>query len=164
MKVSAIIYTSNTGFTRRYAQMLGEALHLPLYRLEEAGRKVSKGAPVLYLGWLCAGGLKGFKKARRRWCVRAVCAVGMTPKDQFDSAKLAIKLGLDEPLLFYLRGGYAPAQLTGFYKLVMAPLSRAVARAPAATDAERAMRDAFAHGGDWVSIGSLQPVVDWLAQ
>ena len=164
MKVSAIIYTSNTGFTRRYAQMLGEALHLPLYRLEEAGRKVSKGAPVLYLGWLCAGGLKGFKKARRRWCVRAVCAVGMTPKDQFDSAKLAIKLGLDETLLFYLRGGYAPAQLTGFYKLVMAPLSRAVARAPAATDAERAMRDAFAHAGDWVSMGSLQPVVDWLAQ
>ena len=162
MKVWAIVYTSATGFTARYAQMLGEAARLPFYRLEEAGGRVARGTPVLYLGWLCAGGLKGCKKARGRYDVRAVCPVGMTPGDQFDPAKLIETLHLEGIPLFYLRGGYDPARLTGLYKLIMTPMSKAVAKAPAETDAERAMRDAFAHGGDWVSEEALRPVLDWL--
>ena len=64
--------------------------------------------------------------------------------------------------LCYLRGGYAPEKLTGFYRAMMAPMARLVSRAPAETEADRAMRDAFRDGGDWVSPERLAPVLAWL--
>ena len=61
-----------------------------------------------------------------------------------------------------LRGGYAPEKLAGFYRAMMAPMARLVSRAPAETEADRAMRDAFRDGGDWVSPERLAPVLAWL--
>lgn len=55
MNLNAIIYTSNTGYTREYAQMLGQKLRLPVYALEEAASRLDSGSCVLYLGWLMAG-------------------------------------------------------------------------------------------------------------
>ena len=66
MDINAIVYTSATGFTARYAALLAERTRLPAYELAQAGTALSKRAPVLYLGWLCAGGIKGLKKAAAR--------------------------------------------------------------------------------------------------
>ena len=131
MNAAAIVYTSQTGFTARYAALLAERTGLPCRPLKEAAA-LPRGTAVIYLGWLCAGGIKGLKEARRR-----------VP-------------------LFYLRGGYAPEKLTGFYRAMMAPMARLVSRAPAETEADRAMRDAFRDGGDWVSPERLAPVLAWL--
>lgn len=48
MKVNAIVYTSATGFTRRYAQMLGERTGLPVHDLR-GGIPPVRGTRVLYL-------------------------------------------------------------------------------------------------------------------
>ena len=45
----------------------------------------------------------------------------------------------------------------------MKPMARMVEKAPAETEEQRALRDAFAHGGDWVSQEALSPVLDWLS-
>ncbi len=78
MSPSAIVYASATGFTRRYADLLSERTGLPCFALG-AVPGPDRGAAVLYLGWLCAGGIKGLRKARARYKVQAVCAVGMSP-------------------------------------------------------------------------------------
>ena len=73
-----IVYTSKTGFTREYAQMLGRAAGLPVC----AGRGYGKGgagSDILYLGWLMAGHISGIDHAVKRFHVRAACGVGMTP-------------------------------------------------------------------------------------
>ena len=62
MKPAAIVYTSNTGHTRKYALLLGEQIGLPAYSLEEAGSQLSGGSPVIYLGWLHASHVKGYAK------------------------------------------------------------------------------------------------------
>ena len=67
MKPTAIVYTSNTGFTARYAALLGEETGLPAYSIKEAGKKLSKGASVIYLGWLFATNVKDYDKASRRY-------------------------------------------------------------------------------------------------
>ena len=136
-----MFYTSQTGFTAWYAALLAERTGLPCRPLKEAAA-LPRGTAVIYLGWLCAGGIKGLKEARRRFRTAAVCAVGVP--------------------LFYLRGGYAPEKLTGFYRAMMAPMARLVSRAPAETETDRAMRDAFRDGGDWVSPERLAPVLAWL--
>ena len=159
-KLTAIVYTSHTGFTRRYAGMLARASGIPAYDLSQRRELPAPGSAVLYLGWLCAGGIKGLKEARRRFRTAAVCAVGMAA--EVEEAKLRRDNRLEGVPLFYLRGGYAPEKLTGFYRAMMAPMARLVSRAPAETEADRAMRDAFRDGGDWVSPERLAPVLAWL--
>ena len=114
------------------------------------------------LGWLCAGGIKGLKKARKRLAVRAVCAVGMAPSSPEVVNKLAGQNHLEGLPFFYLRGGYAPEKLPGPYKLMMAPMTKAVTGHPPKDENEAAMQEAFRHGGDWVDEGALAPVLAWL--
>lgn len=48
--MKAIIYTSNTGSTAEYAQLLGKELNLPVHSLQQAKNKVLSGSEIIYLG------------------------------------------------------------------------------------------------------------------
>lgn len=163
MRAAAIVYTSATGFTARYAQLLSARTGLPCLTLEQA-KELPRGTGSLYLGWLCAGGIKGLKKARGRLDVRAACAVGMAPASPEMEKKLVGQNRLEGLPFFYLRGGYAPKKLPGPYKLMMAPMAKAVTGHPPRDENEAAMQEAFRHGGDWVDEGALAPVLSWLEE
>ena len=111
--ISAIVYTSNSGYTAEYARMLGELTGLPVYDLH----RVSDPQPqreVVFLGWLMAGNVKGYAKADRLYKVRAVCQVGMGPATKAASDKLRQKLKLSpEVQVFTLQGGFDIRRLHG---------------------------------------------------
>ena len=75
--MKAIIYTSNTGSTAEYAQLLGKELNLPVHSLQKAKNKVPAGSEINYLGWIMAGGIKGYNEAAKLYKVRAICGIGM---------------------------------------------------------------------------------------
>ena len=77
MNPAAIVYTSNTGHTRKHALLLGEQIGLPVYSLDEANAQLSEGSPAIYLGWIHASHVKDYAKAAGRFDLRAVCAVGL---------------------------------------------------------------------------------------
>ena len=95
--MKAIIYTSNTGSTAEYAQLLGNELNLPVHSLQQAKNKVPAGSEIIYLGWIMAGGIKGYKEAAKLYKVRAVCGVGMgqtgTPRKEDDMLGVMINGG-----------------------------------------------------------------------
>ncbi len=64
----------------------------------------------------------------------------------------------------YLVDGYAPERLTGLYRPMMSLMSRMVSKASAEDEGARAMQEAFAKGGDWVSAEQLSPVLDALTE
>ena len=59
--MKAIVYTSQTGHTQRYAQMLAERTGVPAYSLKEAGKSLRRGEEIFYMGWLMAGTVKGLQ-------------------------------------------------------------------------------------------------------
>lgn len=63
--MDAIIYTTNTGSTERYARLLSHETGLPAYSAAEAGEYISAGAEVIYMGWIMAGSVKGYAAAAR---------------------------------------------------------------------------------------------------
>ena len=73
----AIVYTSNTGSTEKYAKMLSHQICVPSYSMEEAKTKVKPGAEIIYMGWIMAGKIKGYPEAARKYRIQAVCGVGM---------------------------------------------------------------------------------------
>ena len=70
--MNAIIYTTNTGSTERYARLLVQETGLPAYSLAEAKKRLFAGAEVIYLGWIMAGSAKGYAETAKRYRVRAV--------------------------------------------------------------------------------------------
>ena len=95
--MKAIIYTSNAGSTAQYAQLLANELHLPVYSAKEAKKKVPAHSEIIYLGWIMAGGIKGYKEAAKLYKLRAVCGVGMgqtgTPRKEDDMLGVMINGG-----------------------------------------------------------------------
>lgn len=158
--ISAIVYTSGTGFTRRYAQMLSRAAAIPAYDLGNPASLPPGGAKILYLGWLRAGGIAGLSKARRRWQVQAVCAVGMAP--EYPREKLAAQNHTGELPVFYLQGGYAPEKMRGINKAMMGFMTRQMTKHPPKDEAEAGIQKLFLQGGDFVSEANLAPVLSWV--
>ena len=165
MKPSAIVYTSNTGFTAQYASLLGGETGLAVYSLEDALKSLPQNSPILYLGWLAAGKVQGYDKAVTKFNLQALCAVGMAKSgSQMEDVKKSNNLPEDLPL-FTLQGGFDLKKLRGIYKLMMLVMSKTVAKKLAAkpdrTPDEDDMLDLFQNGGNRVSLENLRPVLEW---
>lgn len=155
--VSAIVYNSSTGFTRRYAELLGEKTGLLAYDMN--GKSLPpKGSEVIYLGWLRAGSLAGYRKAARRYRVRALGVVGMSPTP---NGKAMEDMTLPA---FYLPGGYRPDALSGLDKLMMSAMGRMLARKAPKNEEEAMMIRAFQTGCDSFDPESLTPVTEFLKE
>lgn len=135
MKI-AIIYSSQTGFTQKYAQWLKEAFgdEATLFTLKEA-KKSGYNAfdsfdAIIYGGWCCAGSVNGlgwFKSNIMNWNANgkkiAIWATGGSPIDNPD-IEVAFKQMLTEEQhkaakLFYCQGGYDYDKMSRGNKILM---------------------------------------------
>ena len=165
MKPSAIVYTSNTGFTAQYASLLGGETGLPVYSREDASKSLPQSSPIVYLGWLTAGKVQGYDKAVTKFNLQALCAVGMAKcGSQMEDVRKSNNLPQGLPL-FTLQGGFDLKKLRGIYRLMMLVMSKTVAKKLAAkpdrTPDEEDMLDLFQNGGNRVSLENLRPVLAW---
>ena len=165
MKPSAIVYTSNTGYTAAYAKLLGEETGLPVCSLEEAPAKLASNSAVIYLGWLMAGKVQGYKAAAGKYGVCAVCGVGMgATGSQIQDVRRANHIPEEIPV-FTLQGGFSMEKLTGLYKFMMRVMAKTVGKRVAAkpdpTPEERDMLELLEKGGSRVSRDHLCQVLAW---
>ena len=166
MNANSIVYTSNTGYTAEYARLLGERTGLPVYSLAEAERKLAAGNRVIYLGWLMAGKVQGYKKAAKRYKVQAVCGVGMGGNgSQLQEVRKANAISEKTPL-FTLQGGFDINKLSGVYKLMMTIMVKTAGKGLAEkqdrTPEEDVMLDMLTRGGSRVSAENLAEVLAWV--
>lgn len=161
MKPTAIVYTSNTGNTARYASMLAEKLHLPLYSIDEAKKTLPKRTPIIYLGWLIAGKIKDLGKARRRFRVIAIGAVGLGATGGLsESLRKSNHIG-EQIKLFELQGGMDHSKLAGIYKKMIETLIKMLSNKKMRTADEDAMFEMIKTGGDFVAEEKLAGLVAW---
>ena len=163
--MNAIIYTTNTGSTERYAELLAQKTGLPVYSLAEAKKRVFAGAEVIYLGWIMAGSVKGYAAAAKRYRVRAVCGVGMGQTGtQTDSVRKKSAAPANIPL-FTLQGNFDVKKLHGVYRpmmeLMVKTAGKGLAEKADRTPEEDDMLDMLLHGGERVKEENLSAVLDW---
>ncbi len=163
--MNAIIYTTNTGSTERYAKLLAQETGLPAYSLTEAKKAILTRAEIIYLGWIMAGAVKGYAEATRRYQVRAVCGVGMGKTGtQADSVRKKSAIPADVPL-FTLQGNFDVKKLHGIYRPMMEIMVKTAGRDLAEkknrTPEENDMLDMMLHGGNRVRAENLSAVLDW---
>ncbi|MBM6938929.1 hypothetical protein H7U37_10395 [Pseudoflavonifractor phocaeensis] len=158
----AILYTSHTGFTARYAALLARMARIPAYDLGDRRERLPRGTPVLYMGWLCAGKIQGLDRARRQYRVLGVCAVGMAPPDSGQTQTLQRKNNWADLPFFYLRGGYDHQKVRGVYRLMMSAMGKVMAKKAGQDPEARQLLEIMENGADWVTPQALEPVAAWL--
>lgn len=164
MEIKAIIFESNAGHTKEYAELLSKELDIPAFELGEAKKQFSKGSPILYLGWLMAGKIKGYKQASKQYVIQAVCGVGMAHNaPQIDDMKKTNKLPSNLPV-FYLQGGFEVDKLHGIYRLMMQTMSKGVLSKEPKNQEEAEMFELMKNGENCVSIENLSEIINWYKQ
>ncbi len=162
MNIKAIVYTSNTGFTERYAKMLSENTGLPVFTLKEAKRKLEKGSEIIYLGWLMASLVRGYRQAVKRFRVSALCGVCMGDSgSQIDAVRKCNAVSGDLPV-FTLQGGMDHSKLKGIYRSMINMLIKALSAKKNKNEDEEKMLELIKNGGDYVSEENLANVIKWL--
>lgn len=161
MKPNTIVYTSNTGHTEQYAKLLGKRMNLPVYSLVEAVKQVKKGTPVLYLGWLHASKVKGYKEAVKRFQICAVCGVGLCDTGTLlAEVRKATSLPETTPL-FTIQGGMEHAKLKGFDKLMIRMLTKGLLAKKQRSEQEGRMLELLQNDANYVSEEHLAEVLAW---
>lgn len=161
MKADAIVYTSNTGYTARYAKMLGEKTGLAVYRIEEAKKSLSRGCRVIYMGWLMAGNVKGYRSVAKRYNVVCVCGVGLGDTGaQTPQARKSCGLSEDFPV-FTPQGGMDFPRLRGVNRFMIKMLTKMLESKKDRTKDEEIMLRMIRAGGDFVCEDNLSDVMAW---
>ena len=161
-----IVYQSNTGFTQRYAEMLGKAEHLKVYSLEQAD--LPQDTEVFYMGPLMAGRITGLDKAIKQFSVVGVCGVGMSiPGKEVLTTMTRANFVPNAPI-FYLQGGWAPKQVGWIQRQAVNMVTRSIRaqleRKSDRTRVEQANLDMLRNGGDMVAYENLSTIRTWMKE
>lgn len=166
--MTAIVYSSTYGSTRRYSEVLAAELRAPLFRLDDAPPIDSfpfNAAIVLapnYAGQFA--GLDYAAELARQAIPVAFAAVGMTDpqvarrKDPVGSA-----LGdlADEVPRFYLPGRLFYSELSRVHRAALWTVTRVLKQKPSRTPVEDAMIDGYGKDLDYVDVELVRPLVNW---
>ena len=159
--MKAIVYTSNTGFTAQYAHMLGKKTGLPVCPLADALETLEKGTEVIYMGWLMAGSVRDYGKAKRHFRIAAVCGVGLCDTGcLLKEVRRAISLPENIPL-FTLQGGMDHNKLTGIYKKMIDTLIKVLSLRKKRTPDDERMLQLLTQNGCYVREENLSAVLKW---
>ena len=170
-----IVYTSQTGFTKRYAEWLSERMNADLFDLKEA-RKKDDGFfemydAIVYGGWAMAGNLvksKWFLDKAAAWKNKrlAVFCVGGSPNDNPDIEVALHNMLTDEQRnyikAFYCQGGFNYEKMNAGSRLAMKMFVGSLKKKKDATEDEKIMAERISTSYDISDIRFIEPIVEYL--
>ena len=170
-----IIYTSQTGFTKKYSEWLSERMGADIFELKEAKKKQDSffGGydAIVYAGWCMAGKVVKsgwFLKKAGSWKGKklAVICVGGSPIDNPDIEKILNSiLSEDEKQYigtFYCQGGFCYEKMNMPSRLAMKMFVKTLKNKKNATEEEKQMAEGISHSYDISDTKYLDPVVEYL--
>lgn len=160
--MTAIVYVSNTGSSKAYAQMLSEKTGFSAYDFKDCV-SIPEGAEIIFIGWVMAGAVQGLKEAREKFgSLKAVIAVGMMKSEKQDIA-LKEKNAITEPF-FSLPGAFDMKKLTGMYKMMMGMMVKMMKSKMNEMDDPKSKEavEKFEEGFDMVDEKHLADVIEFL--
>ena len=159
----SIVYVSNAGSSKRYAEMLSEKTGYPCYAFSDSDKAV--GTDVIFIGWVMAGAVQGLSEARVKFgTLKAVVAVGMM-KSESQDATVKEKNSISEPY-FSLAGAFDIKKLSGMYKMMMGMMVKMIKGKLKESDDPKAKEivEKFEEGFDMVSEENLSDILAFIGE
>lgn len=159
--MNAVVYTSNTGHTAEYAKILGGKTGLPVYALRDAAKHLSDGVEIIYLGWIFASSIKGYKKAAKKYKIAAICAVGLCDTGTLlAEVRKANSISKTTPL-FTMQGGIDKTKLHGINKFMINMLTKGLSAQKERSETDERMLYLLTHDENYVGEENIAAFADW---
>ena len=167
-----VIYNSQTGFTKRYAQWISEATGADCLELSAAKKKnLTPYKAIVFGGWACAGSiskLSWFKDNIDKWKDKKLIAfcVGASPIDS-PEIEPALKQNFTESELkrisvFYCPGGLDYEKMPILLKLMMKMFAKTLKAKKNKTEAEQEMIKIISASYDISDKRYIEPILKCL--
>lgn len=175
MEKTAVIYSSRYGYTKRYAQWIGETLSCPVFsRKNWKKEQFSQYDTIIYGGGLYAGGVSGISLLtknreilRRKNVLLFTCGLA-DPSDRQNTEHIKASLSrtlppemMDRIKLFHLRGGIDYSRLGPIHKIMMSLLRRMLLKkSPDALRAEdKLLLKTYGGKTDYTDRAAITPLI-----
>ncbi len=169
---AVVIYNSQTGFTKRYAQWIAEAAGADCLSLSEAKQKSMEAYDAVVFGsWACAGGvskLGWFKGRMDQWAGKKliVFCVGGSPLESPEVVPALRKNFSDQEWervsVFYCPGGFNYEKMSALSKLMMKVFLKTLERKQGKTKEEEEMIKMISSSYDISDRKYIQPILELL--
>lgn len=170
MMNTIVTYKSNTGFTKKYAEWIAEALSceaIPVERAKELD--LSRYDALIFGGWFFAGSVKGLKELREKLRAfkgrKAVFVTGSMPPEAPEAAQALNAVFTEEEHkntgIFYLRGGLNLSRMGFVHKMMMKMMSKMMKKQKGADSPEY---KAVSQSYDATDKASIQPLIHYILQ
>lgn len=167
-----VIYNSQTGFTKRYAQWIAEKTGADCVELSEAKkRSMDTYEAIIFGGWACAGGiskLRWFKGNMDQWAGKKliVFCVGGSPINS-PSVEPALKNNFSEAEfkkvnVFYCPGGFCYEKMSASSRLMMKLFLKTLKAKKDKTEEEREMIKMISASYDISDPKYIEPILKCL--
>lgn len=170
-----VIYTSQTGFTKKYAEWISTRLNADVLTIQEAKKKkmdfYDKYGAIIYGGWAMGEsvvGSKWFLEEASGWKDKklVIFCVGASPEENPDVQISLSKLLTDEQRTyiraFYCQGGIDYSRMKTPSKLAMKALASALSKKKDASQKEKDMAEMISHSYDISDEKYIDPIVQYI--
>ena len=170
-----VVYTSQTGFTKKYAEWIAERLSAEVMPLKDAKKKSKEyfddADAILYGGWAMAGKVNSvdwFMKKADEWKEKklAVFCVGGSPEDNPDVKvwkENAIPEDKKEYIKpFYLQGGINYEQMNLPSRMMMKTFVSMIKNNKNATEKELIQAEQMSKSYDISDVAYIEPIVEYI--
>ena len=169
-----VIYNSQTGFTKRYAEWIAEATGADCLELTDAKKKnLAAYKAIIFGGWACAGSiskLSWFKSNIDKWTDKKLIAfcVGASPIEN-PEIEPALKQNFTESELkkvsiFYCPGGFNYEKMSTPSKLAMKMFIKALKAKKDKTETEQEMIKMISSSYDISDRKYIEPILECLKE
>ena len=167
-----IIYGSQYGTTKRYAEKFSEMTHLPIISYENI-KNLKEYERVVYFGGLYAGGVKGLKNTVKKLfpdtklIIVTVGLADVCDQENITNIRNSVRKQIPEDLrkdiaIYHLRGGIDYQKLTLKHRMMMTLLYNKVKNLPEdkKTAEDKAMIETFNTKVEFIDYNSLNHIVE----
>lgn len=165
-----VVYESKTGFTKKYAKLISQAIDCPISSRKESEKiDLENFTVVIYGGSLYASGVLGLKKIKKRLKGQKliVFAVGASgPKDnilkEIKEANFSER-EKNDCSVFYLRGGFNFNKLNLMDKGLMLLMKRSIEKKKPSerTADDRGLLNAYDQPVDFTREKNIEPLISY---
>ena len=169
---TAVIYNSQTGFTKKYAKWIAEESGADCFEFSEAKKKnFDKYEAIIFGGWACAGSvskLNWFKEKLDKWKGKKLIAfcVGGSPMDSPLIEPAMKRVLTDEERkkvkLFYCPGGMTYDKMSSSSRVMMKMYAKILNAKKNKTEEDEAMIKMISSSYDISDRKYIKPILECL--
>lgn len=169
---TVVIYNSQTGFTKRYAEWIAQSTKADCFELSTAKKKdLTVYETIIFGSWACAGGIskiKWLKKNIHKWADKNLITfyVGASPIEN-PEIKTALKRIFNESeqgklKIFYCPGGFNYEKMPALSKLMMKTFIKMLKSKKNKTEKEQSMIKMISSSYDISDKKYIDPILQCL--